>query len=949
MKAKRLLKLLVPAIAVTMGISSCQDYDADFTEKSIQYTDEFKKAFGDIDPNQDWSMAKQVSATIKVPGADGATLRIMTASPMSRNCYMLAERTLNGTAELNLDVVKGAKSVYVEVKTNSGRYLVDGYFDIVDGKVSVEKSYSTRAATNPSPVTVTKYTPSSTNAGDGEGTVGWAGVSTKAGTTLVPYPIEWEDESANKYYDSGWGYDLYNTTNIKNAGNTSIGNFYLINNMDLSEKTAPWKLREMYPLYFYYTSTKDGTNKSGPFLEGQNNIIKYFSKTAQAQEYPLDKDAYFITEGGPVELALYGKGTECSNDVGYFYYPKAKEAEYMRADGTLDFDKVKKFVMLQNMSSKDHNLMVGTNLYNFSMKSSYNTGDFQTGVRAAETGKKDEYDTYNPEYHNFTVESAKIKLTYFGDDDPLTASPDYDFPANYVIGFFGIRNGEGVASNRHLYCSFASVELNYFNDYPRGASFKYKGYVYLGIEDDTDYDHNDYLFRVAGVDASKVIDVTPEDDPDYVPEPTYQTWTVACEDLGGYFDYDFNDLVFGLRMTDNVDGTTKKLELIPLAAGGTLEAHIYYDGADKGEIHNLVTPGADYTSPINVNAGSNPGPGAAVTLEESTTDDINAVMANISIKVIKENATNSSYNIGYDYEKGNTSKKAPQVILFPAGWDWPSEGTFICDVYPKFAQWVSNVDVTTWCNDRTGNGGFVNCPFSEVVPTPTDPEEHPVTPPVNPGKSANNLNIVQNVTINLPADGGTGSVVDHYTTSSTGKVTAVSNNDKVTVVVDQENKTITLSATEVVNNVTVTVTQAADDDYEAGTKTITVKAIDPSAGPSFTIGGNTISAADISHTGTGSVSYMTGDYVYTIDKKYFTDNISKITVTLTSISDTKLNAAVMSDGKFSGLKDSPTGTAVITSTDDINTIKNSGLTIIDWAIPYPTGCDKIGSVAITIE
>lgn len=832
MGKKLLWKVLPMAFLTGVGstaFTSCADeYDpAKITREDIlkeNYAKNWEEVFGTPDPNQDWSMAQPVTATISVPSVNDATLRVMTQSPMNRNCYLLSKTKVDGNMlNLQFDVVKGTKHVYVELKDANGRYLIDGYFPVENGKVVVDKNFASTRGTNPSPVTVAKYTPSSSYAGDGEGTVGWAGIGTKGGSSLVPYPIEWYDESANKYYDNnGWGYDLYNTTNINNMGKTYIENFYLISGMDLSERTDSWKLKEMYPLYFYYTSTKDGTQKSGPFLEGQNNIIKYFSKTAQAEEYPLEKDAFFITEGGPVELALYGKGTECTNDVGYFYYPKAQESEYMRADGTLDFDKVKKFVMLKDMSNTSHDLMHGPNLYNLSQDWSYNTGAFQNGVKAAETGYKDGDATYYPEYHDMAATSAKIKLTYFGDGDPETATPDYDFPADYVIGFFGIRNGEGITSNKHIYCSFASVELNYFNDYPRGAAFKYKGNVYLGIEDDTDYDHNDYLFRVTGVDGSRVTDVTPEDDPDYVPEPDAQTWTVACEDLGGYFDYDFNDLVFGLRLTDNDDNTTKKLELIPLAAGGTLEAHVYYDGTDKGEIHDLVLPGAPSTIALNVGAGSNPGAGTPIVLETNTTDDITAVMGKIVIKV-NANSDSNSYNIGYNYDKGNTEKKTPQVLLLPAGWDWPSEDTFICEVYSKFAAWTQDADVTDWCNDRDGQGGYVNSPFVPV--TPSNPGQDPSDPVTPPSKSACNLNIVQNVEIILPSDGGTGTVVDHYTTSSTGAVSAVSSSDKVTVVVDQVNKTITLSATEVVSDVTVTVTQEADANYEAGEKTITVSSM----------------------------------------------------------------------------------------------------------------------------
>jgi hypothetical protein len=72
---------------------------------------------------------------------------------------------------------------------------------------------------------------------------------------------------------------------------------------------------------------------------------------------------------------------------------------------------------------------------------------------------------------------------------------------------------------------------------------------------------------------------------------------VACEDLGGTYDYDFNDIVFDLgQLTVYTTTTTtsegqssstislNKAELFlrPLAAGGTLPAYIYFDANGDG-------------------------------------------------------------------------------------------------------------------------------------------------------------------------------------------------------------------------------------------------------------------------------------------------------------------------------------------------------------------------------
>ena len=50
-----------------MSVSSCQDYDAFFSEEAMlkqEYAEQFEKTFGKVDPNQDWSMAQSIQARL---------------------------------------------------------------------------------------------------------------------------------------------------------------------------------------------------------------------------------------------------------------------------------------------------------------------------------------------------------------------------------------------------------------------------------------------------------------------------------------------------------------------------------------------------------------------------------------------------------------------------------------------------------------------------------------------------------------------------------------------------------------------------------------------------------------------------------------------------------------------------------------------------------------------
>lgn len=77
--------------------------------------------------------------------------------------------------------------------------------------------------------------------------------------------------------------------------------------------------------------------------------------------------------------------------------------------------------------------------------------------------------------------------------------------------------------------------------------------------------------------------------------------------------------------------------------------------------------------------------------------------------------------------------------------------------------------------------------------------------------------------------------VINYTTSSTGAVT-IADNDYATFDIDEDNKTITVTPTAVTSSAqTITVSQAADDTYKAGSATFTVTISDSTPVPTHTV------------------------------------------------------------------------------------------------------------------
>jgi hypothetical protein len=97
--------------------------------------------------------------------------------------------------------------------------------------------------------------------------------------------------------------------------------------------------------------------------------------------------------------------------------------------------------------------------------------------------------------------------------------------------------------------------------------------------------------------------------------------------------------------------------------------------------------------------------------------------------------------------------------------------------------------------------------------------------------------------------------VINYTTSSTGAVT-VSDSDYITAVVNQTNKTITVTPVAVTNGAKViTVNQAADDNYAAGSKTFTINITDstPFTGGDVTFDAKVDKDSENTSQGEGSI------------------------------------------------------------------------------------------------
>lgn len=716
-------------VAGGMLLASCGDRDFfNPYNKADQYAANWEQKIGAIDPNQDWSMATTVKATINVAAAGDGVLSIYTENPVHSTAKLLAKAFLdNGTGNVTFDAIKGTEQVFV-IARNNGKNVVYGWADIVNGTVDAGKTVAKKAAKTRAGeyCLVTKGEVTELNiacATDHQAKYirsGWDG------SLKLFADVKAElDEEIQKAKDTG-NYsnlpqifsnkqmDYYsivkgNGLNPWDAGYEIIScdysNVIFFNNFTFAEKISltmlnnveqtavePWAVPWGWELF---GNPGDANNPIAFFKE---NIRYDDSRKTSIPGYDLAKveQGFSITTaGGEINVPFIFGATQHNNRFGYVYYkdgqdPLTQPHYILMADGRPQSNI---YFNIWRSSKYEDNMGDGMKLSNWN-----------------EAGKT--YFDITPET---LVYGTNYKLAFFGENHDQSAT--YTFPAGYKIVFFiAPLNGDDYNTGEYNY---SLPELNkcinhqeWKNGVQRGVvkatAWTYNGHIYMGFEDGGhDEDLNDIVFWVEG-------DFTPDQKVPEVPSTTqpkeeYTSWILACEDLGSTDDYDFNDIVLEVRTKieseETFEGSAKTgetfkkatLEMRCLAAGGIYEANIHYNNTWIGESHNLL--GGRVGTMINTEQLGRFSDWR--TLETITDKDawnnigdawsINNVANKIKIVVTIDGKTAESALI-----KAPDSGEAPQMITVPGDWLWPAERKDIKLAYLSFSNWNANSNDIEW-------------------------------------------------------------------------------------------------------------------------------------------------------------------------------------------------------------------------------------------------------------
>lgn len=797
------ISLVLFAVALIFTLVGCSDYDGGYSEKDIDYNNTFSDVFGKADPNQDWSMADNVSATVSVAGAtSNATVEIYTLAPAIATSQLLASTALNGS-EVKFDVVKGTEQVFAIVRQN-GTTLAKGYYNITDGIVNINdapvarkspmETRTTRAASDVTKgavvedfFTINELVSEETTQQvwvNGSATFNTQYLDNVAYTTLTSYyaackakaeaepdqygtynypfnsyafaDANWTIKSRNSYTlpegltidvvvynEEAWnsyviatldgttytklpGYWInvsgghYSEENVPAVYNTTHINLTYLNNV---EKWAadPWTLalgKQLFgPKTFfmeqeYYYGTKHTFDKKTLYGSTNEEVLSTLNR--------IEAGFSITTSGGEIEVPFIYGATNIQDQFGYIYYkegqdPLAQPHYVLMSDGRPQ-----------------------SNLY----WNSWGNSDNAVGeMQLANWNSNDEYNEEQPIYGmsaDARVYGTKYKLSFFGENHDQTAT--YTFPAGYKIVFFicpgevNNQNADGTLNSynknnfnyslpelnkriQHYYYNYNSPTYQQGDDQTRGAvkatAWTSNGMTFMGFEDGgQDEDLNDIVFWVEGEYTANNNPPVVEVETKVTTTTNNQSWIFACEDLGGSFDYDFNDVVwefvkeYKTVTTSTIEDGKTTLQSVTtfaggkvrlLAAGGTLPIALYYGDTYLGNIHEKfgqTTEGGLYT-PINVGTRATVEPveiQLPFTITQNTS--VNDVYQNFRVEVIGTNG--QSYYI--TAPDRNVNHTAPQIILLPGEWNWPREGVAITSAYPNFTNWVQNATWTNWAN-----------------------------------------------------------------------------------------------------------------------------------------------------------------------------------------------------------------------------------------------------------
>ena len=960
MKMKSLLSFFVPAAMMSLMVAGCSDYDNGYDSNAIKFAQEFRKTFGDIDPEQDWNLAERGTVTVSTMKESEVKIYALTGDEYT---IVGDYQGVKGTQMLGFDMVEGTKSILVTDGVTAEKTVPGGVVTFGDTRFTVHegtkegvtvsrftneteingKTYPAQKTPTENEIKtvlekVPEYAPNLNNV-----TSNFQYVSTGS---FVLYPYYWNTSSINTlgvyYTDANNQYhevDIYTL----NGENGYVENYNIIKNGE-TVSAFEWNQQESMDDDNHYFKRPNDWYIEGAGQNDANNKYPLLHKNGwsienDASELKAPFIQYWKAPGNELGTVTIKKDI---SQYAYTFEPNGQylvevKARLMNEGGLITNDNKGTITFKANNSSlvlTSDNVST-TTTYEGSKGVLYSdmngTKKMWLSCNADDNGRIYlSFELNNVKCNWFAFKDVKVydvsKMTKTGDN--FYTSPErgkgirVDIPEGTTFGMYlkkSDKNNDGTAVSPYTFYSESykndpnkvgsgvTVTVNadgtttktqqsgtnpcYASTFKMPVTQDGDDEMFLGFEDwpniyeNSDFDLNDVVFAF---DGCQPIIVNEEAD----------QWLLACEDLGGSFDIDYNDVVFSV---EHISGQNKA-KLTPLAAGGTLASYIYFQdplgngNRNKcfGEIHQLFGAAEAESGEFEIVNARSRYEKIAQTIEFDVDENWTLAyystgetggtnyggavnMGGFEIRTLKS-GEDAPFELGITSEQFSGASKiqpstldrgdnVPYILCLPysykhfnynratpqAGkktvcvWAWPTEFTTICNEdgtsgpYKDFAGWVQNKNNNTdWYKNkdyqRADAATVENLYLSVSNMTQAEINGNSGNGGNNGGNGGNNQKQASNLSVqNGSTTKDTGiNLKSCVTTSSTGNITyKVYNGD---FLVETQTKAYNQEYTftpDRTGTLTIKVTQAADDNYEASSEksfTVTVNEVSSGGG-----------------------------------------------------------------------------------------------------------------------
>ena len=649
MKMKSLLSFFVPAAMMSLMMAGCSDYDNGYDTNAIKFAQEFRKTFGDIDPEQDWNLAERGTVTVSTMKESEVKIYALTGDEYT---IVGDYQGVKGTQMLGFDMVEGTKSILVTdgvtaektvpggVVTFGGTRTVrpdDTYDGVTITKLTSDVEINDETFPQYRTYTNDEVTGMLATVPQGENNIAkvisdFTYVSTGS---FIIYPFYWYTGSQNtlgvyytdengKYHEvdiyeskgSRWDWSDSNNTGELwySMGETNVVTDDFVNGTNSGTTKGGWTMKSIdntndYCGWQVQSEVKDDQkDESGivaPFMEiwRNNNDGVHIGTITIEKEFTVSKNVECIVEvsarlrnqipnqnsigngqlifsanDASVDITASGNNTQgVYNNQGLLYTDKNGTKKVFVKCTSDSNGKIKAKFELKGV---DANWFAFKDLKITSYNKNVQTPS--PDVINTPTGNS-EFPGVNPIPYDLDRSDDVYAAFYKGQGIRVDIPKDTKF-GMYIKKIDGSKDytiySEGTKNEKNP--GLVGDKGEYSSHY--ASTFYVGDKMFIGFEDwpgstGGDYDLNDLVLAFSGAKPTII-----NEEPD--------KWLLACEDLGGSFDIDYNDVVFSV---EHISGQNKA-KLTPLAAGGTLASYIYFQdplsttgNRNKlfGEIHQL--------------------------------------------------------------------------------------------------------------------------------------------------------------------------------------------------------------------------------------------------------------------------------------------------------------------------------------------------------------------------